>query len=301
MTQKSKDWFVTQLLRLVGVISCQLSFCLRIVVGQKIGDILRKLSKRRESITLDNLANAFPEKPIEWHEKICKESYRNLGITLIELLAFPSYSPDYFRKIIKFQNLELIEECAKQGKGVLLLSAHFGNWELVGASLPLFTSVPVSAVVQTQHNEFANKILNKYRGMTGNNLILKDKAAREIVKTLSKGELVGMLADQSGDESKDVYVPLFGRLAATYEAPAALALRFRSPIIIGLVERNNDGTYLVNLQKLPYDDLENNKQNVVELTRRYMAVLEQAVRKRPDLWLWQHRRWKHQKPIQPNT
>lgn len=226
-------------------------------------------------------------------QEIAKEAYTNLGITLAELLAFPSFSDDEIRSMIVYDNLHLIEEAYAEGKGIILLSAHYGNWELLAYALPLYTSVPVSVIVQPQRNESADNLLNSYRSRTGNKLIARHKAAREIVKILFDGNAVALLADQSATADKDIFVPFFNRPAATYEAPAALSLKFNVPIIMGFAERGGDGKYVVELQRIAHEDLAYDRAGIEELTRRHVAALETAVRKRPELWVWQHRRWKH--------
>jgi KDO2-lipid IV(A) lauroyltransferase len=122
-----------------------------------------------------------------------------------------------------------------------------------------------------------------------------DKSAIQFIKQIRSGGIVGMLADQSATEDKDIFIPFFGRDVATYEAPAELALKFKIPIIMGLAVRQDDGSYIVKTKKIDIDDLQYNKEGVRELTFRHVKHLEAIIKEHPEMWLWQHRRWKHTK------
>ncbi len=287
------NWLITQLLRAAGVISRTVSTQGRIRLGRLFGTVLRRIGASRYAITIDNLSRAFPGSSDQWLRQTAEASYHNLGITLAELLALPSFSDADIRSMIRYDGLHLIEDAARQGKGLILLSAHYGNWEMLAFALPLFAAVPVTVIVKPQRNEYADILLNSYRQRTGNTLVSMYKAARDMVRILSSGGAIALLADQSATADKDVFVPFFGRPAATFEAPAVLALKFGAPIIMGFAERQDDGTYYVDLKQVPHEDLKYDREGIVELTRRHVSMLEEAVRRRPELWVWQHRRWKH--------
>jgi KDO2-lipid IV(A) lauroyltransferase len=299
---KSKWWTVvpsandaiTAFLKALGLLSQKLNRRKRIALGKIVGNLLKTASSKRFKITLENITAAFPEKTSEWHLDIAFKSYQNLGITLVELLAFPKLSDSDIADYIHYENIGLLKELHSRGRGLILLSGHFGNWELLAYSARLFSKLPISIIVKPQQNESADKLLNQYRTQRGNAVIPMHNAARSIIQKLKSGEAIALLADQSATSDKDIFVDFFGRPAATYEAPAALALRFKTPIVIGFAERGDDGRYFVKLSEIPHDDLENTPEGVRELTQRHVKILEDAVRKRPELWSWQHRRWKHQ-------
>ncbi len=270
----------------------------RLRFGRRIGGLLQGLGKRRRDITRENLRQAFPDKSEEWVRRIARASYDNLGITLAEIMAFPRYRSSNIGEFIRFHNLDLIEENAAKGQGVILLSAHYGNWEILAYALPYITAVPVSVIVKNQRNRFTNTMLHELRGGSGNRLLPMNAAARAIVSGLRKGEAVALLADQSAQPQSDVFLPFFHRPAAVYKAPAAMALRYGAPVVMGFAVRNPDGSYDVDLQQIPTSDLSNTPEGILELTRRHTAHLEEQIRRRPELWVWQHRRWKHKMPSQ---
>ena len=295
--RKFLNQLVTFILIGLGKISSKLSIRGRNRLGKLLGDILRNADRKRCIITRDNLKAAFPGESNQWIEQIVIGSYRNLGITLAELLAFESLSENDFYHYIKYENIELIHNAYNRGRGVLLMSGHFGNWELIAYTAGLFTKIPILIVVKPQSNELADEFLNKYRTQGGNSVISMYNAAIRMVKTLRSGGIIALLADQSATMDKDIFVDFFGRAAATFEAPADLALRLNIPIIMGFAVRQEDCTYKVKLTEIFHDDLEFNKEGIIELTRRHVKALEDAISEHPDHWAWQHRRWKHQPPV----
>jgi KDO2-lipid IV(A) lauroyltransferase len=147
------NYFVYLILLFVGFISSKLSVRGRNRFGVLLGDFLRILSKKREIITYENISKAFPEYSKAECYDILVESYRNLGITLAELVSFYSLSEDDFKNYVKFENIELIDKLKQKGKGILFLSAHFGNWELIAYAIGLMTDVPVTVIVKHQKKQ----------------------------------------------------------------------------------------------------------------------------------------------------
>lgn len=290
---KFTDKLSTNLMLGLGEYAKNKSITQRNQIGKRVGNILRLLSKKRQNITIDNIKKAFPELSQNKITSIMKGSYHNLGITLVELLCMKYMSEEDLRTYVKYENIELIKEVHSRGKGMILLSGHFGNWELVAYTVGMFSGIPTTAIVKPQKNKYADKILNEYRTNETNTIVNMHKSARIVVQTLRSGMPVCILADQSATRDKDIYVDFFGRPAATYEAPAALALKFGAPIIIGFSVRQEDCTYKVQLREIKTDDLDDSKESIKILTERHVMELENEIRKYPYLWAWQHRRWKH--------
>ncbi|MDX9789583.1 MAG: lysophospholipid acyltransferase family protein [Candidatus Kapabacteria bacterium] len=290
------DYISHYFLMLLSAISSRLSMKSRNKLGRMLGGILQRLSKERRNVTLRNLSESLPNLSPAEHNKICRNSYDNLGITLAELLAFPSMSEADFKNYVKITNTELVEEKIKSGKGIILLSGHFGNWELMAYVAGLVLNLPITIIVKPQSNKLSDKYLNKFRTQGGNKIVPMSNAARTILQALKKNEAIALLVDQSADWQKDVFVDFFGRPAATYEAPAVIALKYGSPIITGFAHRLPDCTYLVELKELDYSDLDDSHESIIELTRRHVKVLEDNIMMNPGLWSWQHKRWKHEPP-----
>ena len=283
-------------LRALGMCAYRLPVRWRTRLGKGIGEIFRIVSPSRRRIAKENLQAAFPDAEAAWRLNIERLSYHNLGITLIELLTFPYITPAEARAALDLRGTENIEQALKSGTGVLLLSGHFGNWELLGFTFPLYLDVATSIIVAQQSNRIADTYLNWYRRRTGNTTLPTNNSARAIVKRLLSGEAIALLADQVADVDHCVFVPFFGRLTATYQAPARLALRYNVPIFVAFAERLDDGRYRAAVQQIPHEDLNYSPEGITELTARHVQALEDAIRQHPELWAWQHKRWKHKLP-----
>lgn len=264
-------------------------------LGECIGTFSYFILKKRRLQALENLTYAFPDLSRSELQKIAKGSFQNLGITFLELLAMKKFTDAELHKIIKYENIELINDTYAEGNGVMFLSGHYGNWELLAYSVGAFTNIPATIIVKPQSNSFADAVLNSYRTSRGNKIVSMYSAARTIISVITKGEAIALLVDQAATEDKDLFINFFNRPASTYKVVAELALRFHIPIIMGFSVRLADGTYSVKLKKINYSDLKNNKSGVLELTHRHVKVLEDMIKQRPELWAWMHRRWKHRK------
>jgi KDO2-lipid IV(A) lauroyltransferase len=290
--KKIFDYIITFLLRFLSIISRNLNKENRTKFGELIGNSLRLLSKKRYNITFQNISNNLDIDETTAID-ITKRSYQNLGITLAELLTLEKIKDSDIRNYITYRNLDLITEAHNEGNGVILLSGHFGNWEYLAYTAGEFTKLPVTVIVKPQSNKIADKYLNKARTSGNNKIVSMHKAARTIVKELSNGNIIALLADQSTTGKTDVMVDFFGRQTPTYAAPASLSLKFNSPIIIGFAIRDKEGIYNVNLERIDPQKFKNEKDPVKALTQEHVKYLEKAIRSNPHLWSWQHRRWKH--------
>jgi KDO2-lipid IV(A) lauroyltransferase len=215
---------------------------------------------------------------------------------LTEILCLEWLSEERFAERIQFENPELFSICAARGRGLLLLSGHYGNWEWLACAAGLALrplGIPVTVVVKRQANAVADRWLNRYRTRWGNRVVELEHAAWALSRALRRREAIALLADQRAAPEQALWLPFFGVLVPVHALPAAVALRFRVPIILGFARRCKDGRYRVRLQELPSDDLEDSPEGVRELTRRYLERLEAVIRQQPELWLWQHRRWKY--------
>jgi len=292
--KKISDFFLTiffLLLRFFSLISTPKN---RTRIGKIFGNIGFFILKNRRKIAVKNLTFAFPEKTTKEITIIAKGSFQNLGITFFELFAMSSLRDEELHKMIDFgDGLDLINTVNSRGKGMIFLSGHFGNWELIAYSVGVFTSLPITIIVKPQANEFADKFLNKYRTSRGNKIVSMYNAAKTIITVVKNKETIALLADQSATKDKDVFVNFFERPASTFKVVGELAIRYQIPIIMGVATRQTDGKYKAELVELKYDDLENSLDGVYKLTERHTKLLENFIRKAPEQWAWMHKRWKH--------
>jgi KDO2-lipid IV(A) lauroyltransferase len=166
-----------------------------------------------------------------------------------------------------------------RGKGVILLSGHFGSWELLASAVQQHMPARLTIVYQTQRNRRVDAFLLESRTRFGCALVSMREAPREVLRALHHGEIAAMLGDQSG-ASESPFVDFFGRPAATHRGPALFALKSGAPIVMTFFVRQPDGAYAMHFEEVSCDDLHGSvEQQVVELTRRHVAMLEKYLRR----------------------
>ncbi len=249
----------------------------------------------RKKVALDNLRNSFPEKSEREIKEILKMTYVNFFITLFEFVSFPKLRADDFKKFVKFENIECVRESLSLGNGLILMSGHFGNWELSAIVSGLEIGKPLNVIVKTQRNKLVDAEINKWRCWFGNRVIPMEKAFRESLKILSSGGIVALLADQSAPR-EGLYINFMGRPAATFAGPAVMSLKSKAPIVMGFAIRDKNFNYRIVFERLNFEFSSENEEEVLKLTRLHTSMLEKYIRFYPDHWLWFHRRWKHQPP-----
>ncbi len=290
-----KNQIAYLLLKLFRFIILNLSLKNAQQAGLKLANIFFILLTRRKKIAIDNLRMAFPEKSETEILEIAKKAFQNFGITIAELLWFPRITPEILNNLVKFQNLELLTNRFKEGKGVIMLTGHFGNWELFALATGFVTKISCNIIVKTQTNLLVDKLINQHRTLLGNRVVPMELAVREILSSLNQGGVVGIVADQSAPK-ESIFVNFFGRKVATFQGPAVFGLRTRAAMLMGVIIRKPDFTYEVIIEEIQTSDItEYNEANVYELTQRHTAVLEKFIRLYPEQWMWTHRRWKNVK------
>ncbi len=287
------DKFIHLLMRLLGFFASKLNLTFRGKLGVMLGKFMYFLGKNRRNITTDNLKLAFPYKSLREIKLIARKSFENLGITFLEVSALKHISKEDLKKIIILKNYELINNALEKGNGLIMLSGHFANWEYLALAAGVYSNAPITVVVKKQKNNYIDEEVNRNRTKFGNKVVDMKKAARELIKALRTNQAVALLADQAARADKDILVDFFGYEAITFEAPAELALKFNTPIVLAFPIRQDDFTYIAELKELDFSDLSYSKESVRELTQRHVKLLEEQIKDAPHLWAWQHRRWKN--------
>jgi len=281
------------LLRITGYVSAILPHVIRMKAGYLLGRGLMILSPSRVEITRENIVKAFPTDTPDYHEQIVYGSYHNLGIVLLEISAMYFMSNHMIASYMTFTNISLIEEILSRGKGIVIISGHLANWEYLAFTAGIHARLSFLLVAKDQKNPYVNEAIISLRQRGGNHTVSMDQAAKPLIHALQSNQPVALLIDQAADPHKDARIPFFGRDAIVFESPAALALRFQTPLVFAVPVRNEHGYYSVTLNEVPMDDLSNTPDDIIELTKRHTAMLESAICNHPDQWTWQHNRWKY--------
>lgn len=249
---------------------------------------------RQRMIALHNLRSAFPEKTDEEIVKIARGVYRTMGTVAAEFFDIPKLTPENVREIVETQGLENCEQALAKGKGVLLFSAHFGNWELEAAAVALLVK-PAVVIYRALDSPLLENLVLRVRSASGNKPLRKENAMLSMFRTLKKNGMLGILIDQNVDWYEGVFVDYFGRPACTTSGLALLALLSGAPVLPVYLVRLPDGRYrLVIEPEVEVIDTGDRDADVIVNTQRFTKVIENTVRKYPDQWLWVHQRWKTQ-------
>ncbi len=242
----------------------------------------------RRSVAMTNLRLAFPEASESLRRKIAHDSLRSLLTVYLEIPRLRYMSDHELRSRLHIDHLDLLTDSGIDRRGALLLSGHIGNWELLALGAARLSGRTFSIIVKGQ-NDFNE--LEATRTAFGNRVIPLHRAALAASRTLAGGGVVAMLADQAAS-ARELPVTLFGVGTTAFSTPARLALRYRPKVIAGFAVREKGEGYRVRLIEIRHDDLEETPEGISTFTRRYLDILEEVVRKYPDQWVWQHRRWK---------
>jgi len=247
----------------------------------------------RKSIARANLKLAFPEKTDSEINEIVKGCYINVLTVIAEFFYLRSMSTPEMKKLLQFSNEELYLQKIKEGKGVIVISGHFGNWELTAFGTNVLTGIGINVVVKEQTNKRVNEGINRIRTAAGNKMIDMRNSLRAILTALKAGEVVAMLGDQSAPK-ENVKVDFFIKDVPTFEGTARIALKTRASVLFAVSVRNADGTYRLRFHEIDISKYEEpSEENVKALTQEHVNLLVEYIKARPDHWLWFHKRFKH--------
>jgi KDO2-lipid IV(A) lauroyltransferase len=262
-------------------------------LGARLGDLLRSLGIRRE-VAEENLAIAFPGQTAEGRSAILAQHYRELGRVAAEYPRLgPLVKAGEGEVVARATGLEHLEAAQRAGRGAILLTGHYGHFELLGAWLGRLH--PVDFVVKPLSNAGVDSMLASWRADAGVRTIALGASLRRVFESLRANRWVALVADQDA-RSHGAFVPFFGRRCSTPKGPAELALRTGAPIIMGFPHRLADGRHTIDVQP-PLELPDRRLPDAVEaLTAAHTAMLEAEVRKEPAPWFWLHKRWKTPPP-----
>jgi Kdo2-lipid IVA lauroyltransferase/acyltransferase len=258
-------------------------------LGRAIGALGWRLSRRDRRRTLDHLALAYPGMPEAERRRLGRDCFRQHGTTLCECLHLFHRDCGFVASVAEVRGWEEIERVRREGRPILILTAHCGNWELLGAALNC-RGLEMAAIARPLDEPYQQGMLAGLRARFGTPTIARgsEGAARQLLIALRKGLALAILIDQ--DTKVDgVWVPFFGRPAFTPVGAAKIALRLNAAVIPCFAERLAGGRHAVTLH--PALDLPDDP---TEATALMTAKIEEQVRHRPEQWVWMHRRWRRQ-------
>ena len=259
--------------------------------GKLLGLVFYTLAIPHRRLVRRNLQFCYPEWSAKEIRELSKRIFMNFGITLAEMFQSSFMSPEEVLNALLVEGEENFNKAFKSNRGIVIVSAHMGNWE-VGLHITNYYGKPMLGVAAKMRYGWADILLRRSRNRLGNTIIDKKGALPKITEGLRRGEVIGMLIDQSR-RKHGIDVTFFGRKATASPAPALLALRCNSLVIPAFCVRRSDGRLTIQV-KTPLDltrtgDL---RRDIQSNTQRMIDVVEQMVRTYPDQWFWLLKPWK---------
>lgn len=268
-----------------------------------MGDLMFKFDRRHRDRALEHLRFSFPDWTEEKRRQVARASMRNLVYLFLEVLFTTRLiTPGRWRRHITLTNMsETIRLLLQHKTGLIMLTGHFGNWEVVGYMMATL-GFPTVSVARRLDNPYVNEYILGIRERTGMTIVDKSGATSSVEETLRNHGVVGFIADQDAGR-KGEFVDFFNKKASTYKIIALMAMEYQVPVVIGYGRRLDEEYHFeIGIQRLIFPHEWADKENPVHwITQEYTTALEQAVRRAPEQYLWVHRRWKHRpKDEQPD-
>ncbi|MBN1364936.1 MAG: lysophospholipid acyltransferase family protein [Syntrophaceae bacterium] len=243
-------------------------------------------------ITIHNLMRSFPEKETKEIIRITKGVYRHFAIVAAEFFDLPYINKENIHQRVEVEGLKNYQMAVAQGKGLLTIVAHFGNWELMTIAVPVYLQ-SVDIVYRPLDNPVIDNMVEYVRTIQGNTLIPKGGSGKKIMELLKENHLIGVLSDQNVSKREGVFVDFFGRPACTGVGLAVMAIRSGAPCLPIFMARQKSGKYKFIIK--PAIDVVctgNYQADLVTNTQRFAKIVEEVIREYPEQYFWFHQRWK---------
>ena len=268
-------------------------------IGGRIAQLAYRPLGIRRGVVERQIAAAFPELTADQTAHIARLSYDSLGRTSIETAILPGTDrDDIISRFERVEGWEHVDAARAGGKGVILVTGHLGNWELAGAYFAA-RGMPIDVVARGMANPVFESFVNRTRHQIGMEVIHDRDAVRRTPRSLRDNRAVAFVADHDALGLASTFVPFFGRPAKTPRGPAVFALRFGAPVLFVAAVRVPGGRYAMFIDPVPVVTTGDREADVDGIVLAFTQMLESYVRRFPEQYFWQHRRWRRQPPDTP--
>lgn len=282
----------SRLARILAARAQRWSFATATARGRMLGRAAYVLDRRHRGVALANLRRAFPERDAAWHAGIARGAFEQAGRTVLETLWSARLAAGDLEAVFRPGDLERVRAALAAGRGAILPTAHFGNWELVGVVLGLL-GMPLVSIARPLDDAALEEQITALRTRTGAAVVAKQDAVRGALRALRAGSPVAVLMDQNTQRHEAVFVPFFGRPAATAPLVAHLHLRTGAPVLPAFAVPEGPG-YRLAVEEPVTVATADRVAAVTEVTAAVTRTIERQVRAHPEAWLWMHDRWREQ-------
>ncbi|MDH5753204.1 MAG: lysophospholipid acyltransferase family protein, partial [Deltaproteobacteria bacterium] len=261
-------------------------------LGEALGWTVYHVFRFKRRQTLENLERAFGESLDEGaRQRIGASVYRHFGRMVGEFILLSRATPEKVSGWMTMENPEVLDQALAENRGVLMVSGHLGNWELMSAAL-VSAGYPYVMYVGRQNNPFADRFINTVRSRYGAGIIPKQGGMRGMIRTLKQNHILGLLSDQHFSRNKH-FVHFFSHPVSIVPGPALMYLHSRPVLLFSESWRTGQMSYRTRFTRLevnlPGDSEEH---DLLLISQAISDAVEQAVRRHPDQYFWMHRRWR---------
>jgi len=292
MKNKKRRYVIYYLALVCGGILYFLPNRLSLAVGRALGRISFRILPKYRKTTIENLRSVFgSERSQKEIDRIALKVFENLGMNGVEFIKLPRLSKGNIDEKVTLENSERLDKALRAGKGVIVLTAHFGNWEYVGAALRL-KGYEGTVVVRRIYFEKYDIMLNRLRRSNDVRVIYRDESPKKALRVLKDNKILGIVADQDVDSVSGVFVNFLGKSAYTPAGPVLLAKASGARLVPCLDVRANGRHRLIVEEPIELEETSDKERDIRVNTQKWSDVIERYIRMFPEQWVWMHRRWK---------
>jgi len=250
--------------------------------------------KKQRTIAYENIRNAYGDELSDSQiRRIVRSTYLHFALVWVDFVKLPQIvNTNNWQNYFEVEGLEFAQKAQEEGKGVIFVTGHVGNWEVLGYAFEFFFQ-PLNSIAKHLKNPFVDRFMKRLREEGRQKIIFTENASREIIRVLRNNKSLGILVDQNAREN-NIFVDFFGQKAATTRSVATISLKTGAPIIMGFLRRT-DRKYRFKItlsEPVQIEKTGNLEKDILNLTQRYTTLIESRIREHPHEWLWMHRRWK---------
>lgn len=291
--KRLKNWFLYRFITSIVFVLNSLPRKSSISLGRFLGKLAYFIITDARKRTQSNLKIAFGEEKDEKElKKLALNVFENVGKNVADAVCLKNMKWEEIEKITQIEGLEYFDKAYKMGKGVIALTGHIGNFELLAAYFSL-KGYKVSVIGRELYDPRLDDLLVESRHSTGLENIPSSASVKQVIKALRSGRALGVLADQDSNRVRGVFVSFFERAARTPVGPVLLAYKTQSPIVPMAIVRERDNKYKIIVKEpIQLTSSQDKEKDIIETTQECMKVLESIIREYPSQWLWMHDRWK---------
>ncbi|MFH1616125.1 MAG: lysophospholipid acyltransferase family protein [Planctomycetota bacterium] len=295
------DWLLYAALRVLLLVIGMFSVDRNMKTACFLGRVLWNHYHRGRKRAIDNLRASYPDKDRAWHEHVGQRSFEHIAMLAMDMILTPGLvKKDNWRRYSRFTNCERAKWMMKEGRGLIMLTGHYGNFEIVGYMLGLF-GFNVYSIARPLDNRFINRYILGVRQRKGQKIIEKKGAAEIMGNLVNKGATICFIADQDAGK-KGIFVDFFGRKASTYKSIGLLAITNNMPIGVGTC-RQEYGKFFFDIEVnriILHEEWTDKEDPLGYVTQEYNKAIEEGIRRDPTQYWWLHRRWKTRPKEQKN-